>query len=36
MGTVGFDFKNEVVLVTGGSRGLGLEIESAYRRGRFC
>jgi len=29
MGTVSFDFKDEVVLVTGGSRGLGLEIAHA-------
>jgi NAD(P)-dependent dehydrogenase (short-subunit alcohol dehydrogenase family) len=30
MGTVNFDFKGEVVLVTGGSRGLGLEITHAF------
>ena len=30
MGTVSFDFKEEVVLVTGGSRGLGLEIAHAF------
>src|SRR5438034_1747084 len=29
MGTVSFDFKGEVVVVTGGSRGLGLEIAHA-------
>jgi NAD(P)-dependent dehydrogenase (short-subunit alcohol dehydrogenase family) len=30
MGTVSFDFKEEVVVVTGGSRGLGLEIAHAF------
>jgi NAD(P)-dependent dehydrogenase (short-subunit alcohol dehydrogenase family) len=30
MGTVSFDFKSEVVVVTGGSRGLGLEIAHAF------
>jgi NAD(P)-dependent dehydrogenase (short-subunit alcohol dehydrogenase family) len=30
MGTVSFDFKGEVVVVTGGSRGLGLEIAYAF------
>jgi NAD(P)-dependent dehydrogenase (short-subunit alcohol dehydrogenase family) len=30
MGTVSFDFKDEVVLITGGSRGLGLEIAHAF------
>ena len=30
MGTVNFDFKDEVVIVTGGSRGLGLEIAHAF------
>ncbi len=30
MGTVSFDFKGEVVAVTGGSRGLGLEIAHAF------
>jgi NAD(P)-dependent dehydrogenase (short-subunit alcohol dehydrogenase family) len=30
MGTVSFDFQGEVVLVTGGSRGLGLEIAHAF------
>ncbi|HET7638047.1 MAG TPA: SDR family NAD(P)-dependent oxidoreductase, partial [Ktedonobacteraceae bacterium] len=30
MGTVHFDYKGEVVVVTGGSRGLGLEIAQAF------
>ncbi len=30
MGTVNFDFKREIVMVTGGSRGLGLEIAHAF------
>jgi len=30
MGTVKFDFKAEIVVVTGGSRGLGLEIAHAF------
>ncbi|QBD82165.1 glucose 1-dehydrogenase [Ktedonosporobacter rubrisoli] len=30
MGTVTFDFSQEVVMVTGGSRGLGLEIAKAF------
>lgn len=30
MGIVSFDFKGEVVVVTGGSRGLGLEIAQAF------
>ncbi len=30
MGTVSFDFKGEVVVVTGGSRGLGLQIAHAF------
>src|SRR5438105_1565881 len=30
MGTVNFDFKGEVVIVTGGSRGLGLEIAHGF------
>ena len=30
MGTTSFDFKGEVVVVTGGSRGLGLEIAHAF------
>lgn len=30
MGTVKFDFSGEVVLVTGGSRGLGLEIAQGF------
>lgn len=32
MGTVSFDFTGEVALVTGGSRGLGLEIAEALGR----
>lgn len=32
MGTVHFDFANEVALITGGSRGLGLEIAEAFGR----
>jgi NAD(P)-dependent dehydrogenase (short-subunit alcohol dehydrogenase family) len=32
MGTVQFDFSGEVVIVTGGSRGLGLEIAEAFGR----
>lgn len=32
MGTARFDFTGEVVLVTGGSRGLGLEIAQAFGR----
>ena len=32
MGTVQFDFSGEVVVVTGGSRGLGLEIAEAFGR----
>ena len=32
MGTVSFDFTDEVVLVTGGSRGLGLEIAEGFGR----
>jgi NAD(P)-dependent dehydrogenase (short-subunit alcohol dehydrogenase family) len=32
MGTISFDFKGEVVVVTGGSRGLGLEIAHAFGR----
>ena len=30
MGTVSFDFQGEIVMVTGGSRGLGLEIANAF------
>lgn len=30
MGTVSFDFKGEVVIITGSSRGLGLEIAQAF------
>jgi NAD(P)-dependent dehydrogenase (short-subunit alcohol dehydrogenase family) len=30
MGTVSFDFKEEVVVITGGSRGLGLEIAHGF------
>jgi len=30
MGSVSFDFKDEVVIITGGSRGLGLEIAHAF------
>lgn len=30
MGTVSFDFSGEVALITGGSRGLGLEIAQAF------
>jgi len=30
MGTVSFDFQGEVVMVTGGSRGLGLEMANAF------
>ncbi len=32
MGNVSFDFTDEVVLVTGGSRGLGLEIAEGFGR----
>ncbi len=34
MGTVQFDFAGEVVLVTGGSRGLGLETAQAFGEAR--
>ncbi|HAT43536.1 MAG TPA: gluconate 5-dehydrogenase, partial [Ktedonobacter sp.] len=30
MGTIAFDFSSEVALITGGSRGLGLEIAQAF------
>ena len=30
MGTVNFDFTGEVALITGGSRGLGLEVAQAF------
>ncbi len=30
MGTIAFDFTSEVALITGGSRGLGLEIAQAF------
>lgn len=32
MGTVQFDFNGEVIFITGGSRGLGLEIAEAFGR----
>src|SRR6266851_784413 len=32
MGTIQFDFSGEVAVVTGGSRGLGLEMAEAFGR----